>query len=126
VSLTPGTPAGLTIGSPETFTFGPSFRVLTADANMPLVVGGPTTLGPKGDTGLTGPTGPAGAPYAGFLHTQATPAATWVVTHNLNRRPTVVVILTGSTEQVWPDVSYPDRMTVSLEFPTPSTGIAEM
>lgn len=83
--------------------------------------GDPGTPGAQGEPGETGATGPSGAT---FLFTQPTPAATWVVAHNLNTYPAVVILV--DSNQVYSDVSYPDLNHLSIAFPTPVTGIASM
>lgn len=44
---------------------------------------------------IAGPPGPAGT--GGFLHTQGSASASWVVNHNLGFRPTVQVYDTGGS-----------------------------
>lgn len=74
----------------------------------------------------SGPAGPPGVSGDAFAYVQSVPAATWIIAHNLHRRPPVVVLLDGDTVASFPDVSYPDLDTVSIQFPSPCTGIAEM
>lgn len=79
--------------------------------------------GPKGDTGATGPQGDPGLSGANYVHNQMVPAATWTVTHNLNRYPSVTVVdsagsvVIGAVAYVSPDV-------VSIEFSAGFSGAA--
>ena len=47
-----------------------------------------------------GTQGPAGAGDLNFVHTQSTAGATWQVTHNLGKYPSVSVVDTSETEVV--------------------------
>ena len=47
-----------------------------------------------------GTQGPAGAGDLNFVHTQSTADATWQVTHNLGKYPSVSVVDTSETEVV--------------------------
>lgn len=73
---------------------------------------------------ITGPQGPPGAPGAGFTHTQASPAATWIVTHNLGLQPGVSVQVGG--EQVIADVIYSSLNVVTIVFASPQSGFARL
>jgi uncharacterized protein YjdB len=42
--------------------------------------------------------GPQGSAGAGYIHTQASPSATWTITHNLGFKPSVELLNTGSQE----------------------------
>lgn len=70
-----------------------------------------------------GPRGPAGPAGTSYVHTQSSPAATWTVSHGLNRYPSVAILIDSSPgELVYTDVSYPDSNTIVVEFPSPETG----
>lgn len=71
------------------------------------------------ERGLQGPPGITGG---AFVHTQSEAAAQWTVTHNLNKKPTVVVLLTGESVPVTTDVTYVDNNSLLLDFPSPVTG----
>jgi hypothetical protein len=72
-----------------------------------------------------GPMGPAGPPGGGAsVHTQASPAATWSITHGLGRVPHAVTVYIGG-EQVFTDCQV-DATTVVLTFPSPMTGEAHV
>ena len=66
---------------------------VTAVTNTVTVTEGDTTI-------LTittaGPQGPAGT--TAYVHTQASPATTWTINHNLGFRPSVELLDSGSQE----------------------------
>lgn len=71
---------------------------------------------PTGPQGPAGPTGPAGA--AGgetYVHNQASASAQWIIQHNLNRYPTVVVVDSAGTV-VMGEVTYIDSNNIVLDF----------
>lgn len=72
-------------------------------------------------SGVPGPPGADGNSFAGFVHTQATPAATWVVTHTLGRFP-FSALVTINGEVVIPDVTFTDSSTVVVTFASPAVG----
>lgn len=89
----------------------------------------PAPSGPRVATvpvrGPIGPAGPVGPSGAGYTHTQATPAGTWVITHNLGRPVEPTVLLNGApTTPVYTDVAHPSLNQTTLVFPTPVAGVA--
>lgn len=61
----------------------------------------PSNLVTIATPGPQGPPGPAGASGAGgYEFTQASPALTWTVNHNLGFRPSVELLTTGWQEMV--------------------------
>ncbi len=74
-----------------------------------------------------GPAGPPGAPGpAGgdvFVHTQSTPAATWVIDHDRGRR-VHVSLLNDSDEVVFSDIEHGSLNQTTITFPAPTTGVA--
>ena len=50
-----------------------------------------------------------------YVHTQSTPAASWTVSHNLGKRPAVVVV-DSAEDVVYGDIQYIDDNTVTLTF----------
>lgn len=80
--------------------------------------------GPKGDPGDPGPPGPAGD--AAYVHTQSTPAATWVIDHNLGRLVHVTVsdATTPPWRQVFADIEHGSINQTSVTFPAPVAGTA--
>lgn len=80
-----------------------------------------TSPGPQG---IQGPQGVPGAAGGSVVESdQNTPAATWIITHNLNR-PVFVTVLDSSGSQVFTDVDQSDPNTVSITFATPTSGKA--
>lgn len=66
-----------------------------------------------GNIGQQGPPGADGDKH--YRHTQATPSATWVVVHGLNKYPTVAVIDSGG-ETVYGDVEYDSLTQCTIRF----------
>lgn len=75
---------------------------------------------------VVGPQGPPGAPGGAVLaYRQTVPAATWIIQHDLGRKPPAVLLPDDSAGQpVWTDVTYPDDNTVTIEWPTAVSGWA--
>jgi hypothetical protein len=73
-------------------------------------------------------TAPAVALEAGlftYTHTQVSAAATWTVTHNLNRRPSVTVVDSGDTVVIG-DVNYVSDNQLTLTFSAAFSGKAHL
>jgi hypothetical protein len=68
---------------------------VTAVTNTVTVTEGDTTVVTVTTAGPQGPGGGAGAAY---VHTQASPATTWTINHNLGFRPSVELLDSGSQE----------------------------
>lgn len=82
-----------------------------------------TTLAEVGVPGPPGPPGPAGSGSGTYVvHTQTSPAATWPITHNLGRYPSVSVVVGG--ELVDADIEYSDLNVVAVVFASPVAGAA--
>jgi hypothetical protein len=80
--------------------------------------------GPQGPPGPTGPQGPVGPPGgATFVFNQGIPAATWTITHNLARFPSVTVVDSTGTAVVG-EVQYIDDNNVLLHFSAAFGGTA--
>lgn len=74
--------------------------------------------------GPTGPQGPAGD--GGFTYTQSTPAATWIITNSLGRKPASVTAWIGD-ELIEPDIVVsPDGETITVTFAYPVSGRVEV
>ena len=80
----------------------------------------------------TPPAEPTPAPVTGaatyepvFTHVQATPAATWVISHPYPYNPNVNLVINGEECDTDVDYSTPPG-TVTLVFPTPQVGTAEL
>jgi len=63
-------------------------------------------------------------PRQSFIHTQARPAATWIITHPLGYKPSVAVFI--GDEEVEADVEVPGIQVVSITFSTPQAGKARL
>lgn len=90
-----------------------------------LPVAGPT--GPQGIPGATGPQGPVGPPGGTvYTHTQSTPAATWVIDHNLGRRAHVTLFATTTApwRVAYADVEHGSLNQTTIMFPEPVSGSA--
>ena len=58
-----------------------------------------------------------------FTYEQSVASAEWVITHNLNKRPSITVV--DSSDTVWyGEYEYNDLNTVTLRFNAPFTGKA--
>ena len=75
---------------------------------------------------VAGPAGPQGPPGAGigYDHTQASPSASWIITHNLGYYPSVTVRVGGNL--VLTDVAYGSVNAVTLTFASPQSGTAHL
>jgi len=79
------------------------------------------TTAAAGPQGPPGPRGPVGSGSVGVF-TQSSPAATWILVHNLGRPPLVELFVAGA--QVMADVIVSDANTTTIVFATPQTGQA--
>jgi hypothetical protein len=81
---------------------------------------GPTVVVPR-----RGPAGTPGAAGGTFSHHQPTPAATWVITHNLGRYAVPVLLIDDDPHRpVWADYDTPDPDHTTVTLPAPATGWA--
>lgn len=69
-----------------------------------------------------GPQGPAGAFY---LYTQATPATTWIINHNLGYRPAVELLDAGSQE-IDGEIAHPSANQTVVTLNPATAGIARL
>jgi hypothetical protein len=102
----------------------PTVRVAPpSPASLALVpVQGP--VGPQGAQGDTGPQGPAGSPGGSALYfTQSSPAATWIVTHNLHRKPQVSLFDVTATV-IHADITHGSDDQTTITFALPTVGSA--
>ena len=72
--------------------------------------------GEKGDQGLLGSD-------AHYVHTQAIPTDTWIITHNLNKRPSVAVV-DSAGQLVEGEVEYTDAISLTVYFSAGFSGTA--
>ena len=78
--------------------------------------------GAKGDAGAPGPPGQTGSGGdLTYTHTQGALSATWVVSHTLNKRPSVTVIDTGNNV-VLANVHYDSDSQVTITFDNATSG----
>lgn len=70
--------------------------------------------------GTQGPAGPAAATYT---HTQSIASDTWVITHNLGKHPSVVVIDSAGSVII-SDVQYDSAYQVTVRFSAAFSGKA--
>ena len=87
----------------------------STEASITVAIGAPGLQGPRGDIG------PAGG--ESYLHTQASPASTWTVNHNLGTRPAVEVRDTGGNE-ILAGVTHASANQVLISFVSAKTGTA--
>lgn len=78
--------------------------------------------GDKGDKGDTGSIGPIGTDMH-YVHTQAIPSDTWIITHNLNKRPSVAVV-DSSGSLVEGEVEYTNGLGLVVYFSAGFSGTA--
>lgn len=70
-----------------------------------------------------GEQGPAGPGQTTYTHNQNQASATWVITHNLGRHPSVVVIDSAGSVII-PDVQYDSAYQVTVRFSAAFSGKA--
>lgn len=79
------------------------------------------------EVGAVGPPGPQGEPGddadAFYLHDQMSASATWTITHNLNKYPSVTIV-TSSGDEVEGDVNYTSINSVEITFAAAFAGKA--
>lgn len=65
--------------------------------------------------------GPPGPPLEQYIHTQSVPSASWVIGHNLNKVPSIVLVDDDGKYMI-PDADFDSLTQVTLYFATPTTG----
>lgn len=75
-------------------------------------------IGPPGPPGPPGPSGTG----AHHVHTQATPAVTWTVNHDLGYPPSVQVILAGGESTDGVDITHIDDNSLTVGFGSAQSG----
>lgn len=113
VVIADGTAPRIVVRAPQrsTVTLTRQTRVIVRQAGI------------QGARGATGATGPAGAPESYHEHIQATPAATWLIDHNIGRRVTVTVY-DPDGDPYLADVHHNSPNSTSVIFTTPTAGSA--
>lgn len=80
------------------------------------------TAGPIGPPGPPGSNGSAIA----YVHTQVTPASSWVINHNLGFHPNYSVEEAGTGTGLWPAEIHHSDDQLELQFNTPRAGVARL
>lgn len=75
------------------------------------------------DTDAPDPSPPTGGADLNYVFTQTGPSATWSVTHNLGKFPSVSVVDSGGS-LIIPDVLYIDGNSVTVSFGAATSGKA--
>lgn len=108
----------------------PPIRVSGGNPSSPVVTvpsSEITVTVPSGQPGATGPTGPAGpqgpATAASYVHHQAVPSASWVITHPLEYYPAVTIV-DSAGEEVEGDLVYNSASTLTVTFSGAFSGTA--
>lgn len=95
---------------------GKTLRHLDTVQTVLIGVQGPAgPQGPQGERGIDGD--------LNYHHIQGAPSATWVVSHNLNKYPSVLVIDSGGSE-VAGTIIYNSTNQLTLEFSAGFSGNA--
>lgn len=82
-----------------------------------------TTIAKQPSQNTVGITGLKGGGDKNYVHIQDTAAAVWTASHNLGKRPAVVVV-DSAEDVVYGDIRYIDDNTVTLTFTGAFTGKA--
>jgi hypothetical protein len=96
---------------------------VSAVTNTVTVVEGVATVVTITTAGPQGPAGIAGGTY--YLHTQASPATTWTINHNLGFRPTVELLDSGSQE-IDGEISHPTINQTVVTLNPATAGLARL
>lgn len=67
-----------------------------------------------------------GGGVSDYVHDQSTPSDTWVINHNLGRRPAVVSVIDTAGTEVHGGVSHPSSTQTVLTFSAPFSGKARL
>lgn len=79
--------------------------------------------GPPGPQGAQGTPGAPGLSGANYVHTQAVPAADWIIAHGLARYPSVTVVDSAGTTVIG-NVEYISPNEVAIHFTAAFGGFA--
>jgi hypothetical protein len=96
---------------------------VTAVTNTVTVTEGDTTVVTVTTAGPQGPGGGGGA--AAYVHTQASPATTWTINHNLGFRPSVELLDSGSQE-IDGDIAHPTINQTVVTLNPATAGLARL
>lgn len=78
--------------------------------------------GPQGPPGPAGPAGPSGTSTT-YTHTQSSASTSWVITHNLNKKPSVTIVDSGGNVQIG-EIRYDSNNQVTVTFAAAFGGYA--
>ena len=92
--------------------------VVTPPAALLVTTGG---QGPAGPQGTQGPAGPAGG--ASLVVNQAVASSTWLITHGLQRYPSITTV-DSAGDQIFGDLVYLDNNNARISFGAPVAGSA--
>lgn len=81
------------------------------------------TTGPQGPAGPAGANGAPGASGGFFTFTQASPASTWTITHNLGYRPNISVVDSAGS-QVEGETVWTSTNSLTITFSGAFSGVA--
>ena len=76
-------------------------------------------------TTLVGPPG-QDASVNEYIHNQAVPSASWVITHGLTSVKPHVTVVDSSKDKVFGNVTYTDDNTVTITFSSAFSGVARL
>lgn len=93
-------------------------QVLTKDSDGQWRPMAPQGGGSGGDGGYSGP--------LSYLHTQVTPATVWIINHGLPFNPSGIEVRDQNGDEHHPVVSWPDGLTVRLDFVFDVRGTARL
>ena len=96
---------------------------VTAVTNTVTVTEGDTTVVTVTTAGPQGPGCGGGA--AAYVHTQASPATTWTINHNLGFRPSVELLDSGSQE-IDGDIAHPTTNQTVVTLNPATAGLARL
>lgn len=120
VGATPGLSLGVRklddLTDVEGAAAGVAGEVLTKDTRGQWV-----PMPPTGGDGGGGPTGPLS-----FAYVQVTPSTVWLINHGLPFTPSGIEVRDHVGEPHYPVVSWPDGVTVRLDFITSIRGTARL
>ena len=109
----------------DVYAQGPTIEV-GLNAPSPAVEVTIDKSGPQGVRGVPGPEGPRGIPGmsgGSFVYNALSPSATWVITHNLGRHPSITVVDSANTV-VMGDVEYLSNDALVITFAGAFSGSA--
>jgi hypothetical protein len=72
------------------------------------------------------PPAAADPPVLAYRHAQPTPAAQWIIVHNLGFRPSGVLVIDADGNPVEGAVTHLDPTTTTITFGLPISGIADL